>query len=34
MKNQLENPDMYKDRFADALMNDVVVMGINGASGR
>ena len=33
MKDPLENPDMYKDKFAEVVMKDVPVIGINGASG-
>lgn len=33
MKEPFENPDMYKDKFAEVIMKDVPVIGINGASG-
>ena len=33
MKHPLKDTDMYKDKFAQAVMKDVSVIGVNGATG-
>ena len=33
MKEPLKDTDMYKDKFAQVIMKDLSVIGVNGASG-
>ena len=33
MKHPLKDTDMYKDKFAQVVMKDVSVIGVNGATG-
>ena len=33
MEHPLKDTDMFKDKFAEAIMKDVPVIGVNGASG-
>ena len=33
MKHPLTDTDMYKDKFAQVVMKDVSVIGVNGATG-